>query len=680
MGVNKDALKAMEEINEMFKDNIMINLGETKGMNIERTPSGRLSIDTTFGGGVPDGKIIELYGQESSGKAQPFSSLIMTPLGWVKMGHIQQGHIISTPDGTNSTVIGIYPQGEQDVYEIVFDDKTTVKCTLDHLWEVQTRTSKFKEIISVKGLLERGLKTKYNTRKFKVDLIQPIEFIEKNKLSINPYLLGLLLGDGSLRKTSVVLSNTDTQLLDTVRCILKTDYPELSLKHKGNGIDYAITKIDRKGISNNLLLDDLRNYYLSDKYSYEKHIPKDYLFSSIENRIELLQGLIDSDGHIGVNGTISFTTTSIQLSNDFEFLTRSLGMRVSTSSRFTEYKKRDGTKISGRESYTSFILLGTLDFNVSKIDRKQDRVNKHKSRHRFRFIETIKKVGREKCQCIMIGHPNHLYITDNFTPTHNTTIALHVLAAYQKKYPKKMAGFIDFEHAFDPTYAKSLGVLPDALAFAQPDYAEQGLEAADKMIASGGCSILVIDSVAAMVPKAELEGEMGKSSIGVQARLMSQALRKLTGTANRTKTTVIFINQMREKIGVMFGSPWVTAGGNALKFYASIRAEVRRGTKQTDKEGNVISNRGKIIVVKNKTYPPYKECEFDIEFGSGISYTTEIIDFGVEYGIIKKGGSWYSYGDTKLGQGKNKVKELLEDNPDLVTELREKIMKKYEEL
>jgi recombination protein RecA len=256
-----------------------------------------------------------------------------------------------------------------------------------------------------------------------------------------------------------------------------------------------------------------------------------------------------------------------------------------------------------------------------------------------------------------------------------TTIALHILAAYQKSQPEKSTAFIDFEHAFDPKYAENLGIDVEHLVMSQPTYAEQGLEAVEKLVSSGGYSIIVVDSVAAMTPKAELEGEMGKASVGKQALLMSQAMRKLTGTANKTKTTVIFINQMREKIGVMFGSPWVTAGGNALKFYASIRAEIRRGVKQTDKDNEIISNRGKIIVVKNKTFPPYRECEFDIEFGTGISRVGDILDFGVELGAIKKSGSWFSVDDTKLGQGRENVKALLIDNPDLTDELELRITK-----
>lgn len=673
--INKDLKKKLAEINAIHKNDLFILLNDPEGSNfgVERTSSGRLSIDLPFGGGTPNGRIIELYGPESSGKAQPISSHILTPKGWITMGYANIGQEICTPDGTNSTILGVYPQGEQDVYEITLDDKTTVRCTLDHLWAVQTRYSKYKEILTLKALIEKGLKNNSGIRKFKLDSISPVDFESKGALLIHPYLLGVLLGDGSLRKNSIGFSNIDEELLSNVTNILSIDYPELSLKSKGNGIDYRITNKQGRGSLKNKLLNNLRIYYLADTYSYEKHIPNEYLFSSKENRIELIRGLMDSDGFIGTDGTISFTSTSLKLMNGFEFLCRSLGMRVTVSNRFTEYKKQNGDKVSGRRSYTAFILFGSLKFSISKLTRKQSRVNNKLSSHRYRFIESIKKIGREECQCIKIGHPDSLYITDNFIPTHNTTIALHIASTFQKKQPKKLVAFLDYEHSFDKVYAEKLGVDIDNLVFAQPTHAEQGLQGVDDLLDTNDYSLIIIDSIAAMVPKKELEGDIGDSSIGVQARIMSQTLRKITGKANTTKTTIIFTNQMREKIGVMFGSPWVTSGGNALKFYASIRAEVKRGPANKDKEGNVTGNRGELYVVKNKTFPPYKRSSYDMEFGVGISEEGEIVDYGVESGIIKKSGSWFSYGDTKLGQGRDGVKLLLADNPELKEELSKKI-------
>ena len=251
-----------------------------------------------------------------------------------------------------------------------------------------------------------------------------------------------------------------------------------------------------------------------------------------------------------------------------------------------------------------------------------------------------------------------------------TTIAIHTIAEAQKL--GGVCAIIDAEHAFDAAYARKLGVDVDNLIISQPDYGEQGLEIADRLISSGAVDVVVIDSVAALVPKGELEGEMGESKMGLQARLMSQALRKLTATINRTNTICIFINQLREKIGVMFGNPETTTGGNALKFYASVRLDIRRISQI--KDGDTASgNRTRVKVVKNKVAPPFRQVEFDIIFGEGISKVGEVIDMGVELGILNKSGSWFSYGDSKIGQGRDAVKQFLQDNPEMMEEIERRI-------
>jgi recombination protein RecA len=258
-----------------------------------------------------------------------------------------------------------------------------------------------------------------------------------------------------------------------------------------------------------------------------------------------------------------------------------------------------------------------------------------------------------------------------------TTLAIHVIAEAQKK--GGMCAFIDAEHAFDSNYAQKLGVNIDNLLISQPDYGEQALEIADRLILSGALDVVVIDSVAALVPKSELEGEMGDSKMGLHARLMSQALRKLTATISKTNSCCIFINQLREKIGVMFGNPEVTTGGNALKFYASVRLDIRRQAQIKDGE-EITGNHIKVKVVKNKVAPPFRTAEFDIIYGEGISKSGEIIDMGVELGIVQKSGSWFSYNTDKLGQGREAVKQLMVDNPELANEIEGKIREKIKEM
>ena len=257
-----------------------------------------------------------------------------------------------------------------------------------------------------------------------------------------------------------------------------------------------------------------------------------------------------------------------------------------------------------------------------------------------------------------------------------TTLAIHAIAEAQRQ--GGIAAFIDAEHAFDRFYAQKLGVDVDNLWISQPDNGEQALEIADQLIRSSAIDIIVIDSVAALTPKKEIEGDMGDSAVGLQARLMSQALRKLTSTIAKTNTTCIFINQLREKIGIMFGNPETTTGGNALKFYASVRLDIRRVTSLKDGD-QVIGNQVRVKVVKNKVAPPFRKAEFEITFGEGISKIGEIVDLGVEYGIIKKSGSWFSYGDSRLAQGRDATKQLLKDNPELCDELEAQIMQKLTE-
>ena len=253
-----------------------------------------------------------------------------------------------------------------------------------------------------------------------------------------------------------------------------------------------------------------------------------------------------------------------------------------------------------------------------------------------------------------------------------TTLTLHAIAECQKA--GGIAAFIDAEHAFDRFYAEKLGIDLGELVISQPDNGEQALEIADNLIRSGAVDALVIDSVAALTPKSEIEGEMGDSKMGLHARLMSQALRKLTSSISKTNCTVFFINQLREKIGVMFGNPETTTGGNALKFYASVRIDIRKSTQLKDTEGGVLGNKTRVKIVKNKVAPPFKTAEFDIMYGEGISKTGEILDIGVELDIIEKSGSWFSYGGSKLGQGRDSVKSILKDNPELMEELEQKIL------
>lgn len=324
--------------------------------------------------------------------------------------------------------------------------------------------------------------------------------------------------------------------------------------------------------------------------------------------------------------------------------------------------------------------LKALKLTIDKIDKDYGKgsvmMMNEKSQEPMEFISTG-SIGLDVA--LGIGGLPKGRVVEIYGPESSgkTTIATHVIAEAQKK--GGICAIIDAEHAFDSAYAQKLGVDIDNLLISQPDYGEQALEIADRLILSGAIDVVVIDSVAALVPKSELEGEMGDSKMGLHARLMSQALRKLTATISKTNTICIFINQLREKIGVMFGNPEVTTGGNALKFYASVRLDIRRMSQIKDGD-EAVGNRVKVKVVKNKVSPPFRSAEFDIVFGEGISKSGEIVDMGVELGVIQKSGSWFSYNSDKLGQGRDTVKQLMHDNPELAAEIETKIREKIKEM
>ncbi|MCA9749590.1 MAG: hypothetical protein KC414_10840, partial [Romboutsia sp.] len=451
---------------------------------------------------------------------QPLDSLVLTPSGFKRMGDLEVGELVSCPDGSFTEILGIFPQGLQKVYKVYFDDGTTVECTLDHLWEIESR-KKVKYIKTTKEIIDSGLITKNKTRKWSIPKPKYVNFISDKLLPLDPYLLGCLLGDGNLRD-SIGFSCKDSSVLNQVLAVLEENDYGVKLTDVGNNCDYRFKKIDCSTKDKNYITKTIIELGLYNNKSEDKFIPKDYLKSSIDCRIELLRGLLDTDGTISKSGTITYTTVSKQLSKDIEFLGRSLGMRVTTSSRITQYVDKYGKQKDGMLSYRSTLMLGDLIFDCFKSNKKTLRENHYKQKDfSNKYIVDIEYTGiKKECQCIKVAHPDELYITNDFNVTHNTTLTLHAIAEAQKE--GGLAGFIDAEHALDTSYAQKLNVNVDDLIMSQPDFGEQALEILDKMVSSNLFSIIVVDSVAALTPKAEIEGEMGDSKMGLQARLMSQ--------------------------------------------------------------------------------------------------------------------------------------------------------------
>lgn len=445
-------------------------------VDVKRISTGSLTLDLITGGGWPVGRIIEVYGPESSGKAQPLYSKILTPTGWKTMGEMEIGTEVTIPNGGVAQVTGIFPQGPQEVYEITTESGKTARCTSDHLWRIKSSFG----------------------------------------ASSSPFV--------SVVSTEFIM-------------VFRTDVNESVF--------------------------------------------------------------------------INVSTPGETLQNDLET---------------------------------------------------------------WEKIVDISNLGvKEECQCIMIDSEDHLYITDNNIITHNTSLAIHSMIEAQKAYPEKKILIIDTEHALDRRYCEKLGLDMSQVYVTQPNHGEQALDIAEDLIRTGEFSFVLVDSVATLIPKSELEGEMEDSAMGSQARLMSKGLRKLTGITNTTNTILFFTNQLRSKIGVVYGNPEVTSGGNALKFYASIRVDIRK--KAGDKiDGEIRNITTTCKTVKNKTAPPFRTCSFDINFGEGIDRTGEIIAVGITLGIIEKNGNTLSYDGTKLGVGQKQAKATLLDNPDLADIISASIM------
>lgn len=557
--VDKSVTTFLNSVNKEFGEGSMVKLGDSPKQNIKKISSTSLLIDDALGGGYPVGRIVEIYGGEASGKAQPLSELVLTPFGYKQMKDLKKGSPVMHPNGVPTRVVDVFPQGRQLVYRIVFDDYSYTRSTLDHLWEVYDYVTHQKSVKELKDILK-----------------DPSRYYIKNANSMN---------------------------------FAETEVPESYL-------------LWATGVTNG----DVRFYELDNEYIYGD---QDY-------RSSLLEYILDMSIKKTQNQlTYEYIVPSSEGVKLVKFLARSLGYGIKTS----------------------------------QISDKEVTIVKELSQPR-RILDVIFD-GAEECQCIKVEHPDGLYVTKDFITTHNTTLALGAVTSVQKAGGR--AAYIDMEHAINVDYAEQLGVDIENLFLAQPSNAEEALDIAERAVQSKMFGIVVIDSVSALVPKKELEGGAGDSVMGLQARLMSQACRKLTGIANTTGTMILFINQTREKIGIVYGNPETTSGGNALKFYASQRVQTRRGAPIKTTDNVQIGHELNVTIVKNKVAAPFKKTVVNLIYGKGFDRISEIVDLAVQKEVITRKGSWYSYDGTNLGQGVHGVVDAVRDNPELLDELQQKV-------
>jgi recombination protein RecA len=705
---------ALAQIERQFGRGSIMRLGDEARAPMEVIPTGSIALDVALGiGGLPRGRVVEIYGPEGSGKALALDTPIPTPKGWATIGELSPGQEVFSGDGSTTRVTFATPvMTDHECFRVRFSDGAEIVADADHLWMTTTlwgRTERWSPAVVTTRDIAASLRARDgHALNHAIQTCGPLEY-PAQELPIAPYTLGAWLGDGATADARI--TSADPEVLDEIRRDGYRVHHSNPWQHDRTPT-YRISRQQERPVcflvdprcssSGSVIARGLcKNHYESERRRGrvgewpvhkavslpaqlrelgvlgDKHIPESYLHGSVAQRLALLQGLMDTDGTVSATGAevgrgagaarCEFSVVSKRLASDVHELLLGLGIKATLH--------EGPALLKGRVVGTRYRLGFQTNLPVFRLPRKAARLIPLRTRRAtLRYITTVEPVPSVPVRCIQVDHPSHTYLAGReCVPTHNTTVALHAAASAQKA--GGIAAFIDAEHALDPDYAKNLGVDTDALLVSQPDTGEQALEIADMLIRSSAIDVVIIDSVAALVPRAEIEGEMGDTHVGLQARLMSQALRKLAGALNQTKTTMIFINQLREKVGVMFGSPETTSGGRALKFYASVRLDVRR--IETLKDGTEpVGSRTRIKVVKNKCAAPFRSAEFDILFGIGISREGGLIDLGVEQGIVRKSGAWYTYGGDQLGQGKENARTFLRDNPDLANEIEKKIKEK----
>lgn len=747
---NKKIKDAIDKLNKNFGSGTVMSFDKDEIVPLERISTGSLQLDMITGGGWPKGRIIEIYGPESSGKCLNASSYIYTANGYKTVKEIFEENSLELFCITKEIPIKYslinWMGEEENTTHFTYNGKKSLTRITTKSGFTQERTFKHPLLIISKngnlvwrwtGEIQKG--DYLVNRKFQ-------HFGNRNCSENTAYAIGLLLADGGLTDGLPLITNNDPSVLEFIQEKIVTAldvegyHINVIKKNKGSELETYTFKLKSKRGAKEFY----RQWDLSPVLSKYKTIPKWVRELDRNSMASFLRGFLDSESYM--KDHLEVSSASYILLYQIKLILSQFGIvsMLDKIGPIKGYEENDYWRLSiYGDDYEDYIYIIGTNSEKQKLAQKEfleyrkglsQKQTNHNSipfindivmdlyhqqdQRSVVFGELVEDLKKDKTRCthtrlkriLQISKDSDLksqlsklldYYFDevigieeieseqtfdfamNKTNTfiadgcinHNTTIALHAIAEANKN--NKVAALIDAEHAFDPVYAENLGVhVSDSNLFliSQPNNGDEAIEVARELVNTGEVSVIVIDSVAALVPKAELQGDVGDSKMGLQARLMSQSMRMLTGDISRTGTIIIFINQLRDKIGIMFGNPETTTGGNALKFYASIRLDVRR--ININKDGDEAkSNRTKVKVVKNKTFPPFKQCEFDIVYGVGIDSCGEVLDLAVECEIIKKSGSWYSYQETRLGQGKDSVVSTLRDNPELVDELKEQVLK-----
>lgn len=651
-------------------------LGEV-APEVDFISTGNLAIDHILGGGFPRGRLIELYGPPSSGKAQRWCDVVHTPdRGWVQIRDLVVGDRVSDPRGQDSKVTGIHPQGELDVYRILWSDGTSAVASGDHLWEVDVLTASVGTVTAVtttEKLFQAVNNSTFRSRDVGLPYRLPPVRTDGVELPLHPYVLGVLLGDGCLTQGTPQFSSADPEIAERVaeRLPAGSDLHGLGFVRRCRTYSIVSTTRNEKGVRVNPVQQVLRDLGLDGKHAWDKFIPEMYLRAAVEDRIELLWGLMDTDGYgrgaAGGNGkgTAIYYTSSEFLASGVAEIARSLGLPTFVRTKIPTYVHRSERK-EGRLAYRVEIRQDP-EMPLFSLDRKRARSYHLDDRKRRRNLVSVEKMGREDCVCISVSADSSLYYTNDYIPTHNSTSAMQAAAAFQRRaeagevgYAGKVILYMDHENAMDPAYAKALGVDIDSdmFLFAQPDSLEDSANISRELVASGQVGLAIYDSVAAMIPKAALEAETGKASVALQARGMADFLKAFVGELHAQGTTAIFLNHLAEVIDMGGGGRpgvkrYTTPGGRALKFFASVRVEFRQVKNITedvyddltnDTTKQVMATDVKVKVVKNKVAPPFKQATVRVRYGKGFDQAYSAFDVLLKYKkVIAAGGGWFYF-------------------------------------
>lgn len=676
------AISAHDVINRMkksFGDEIFVrgrDIVEDKKKVIPVSPK----IDYMLGGGIPEGSVVVSTGPPKVGKEQPLYSMVMTPNGPVPMGNIAPGDKVCTPKGTIATVLNVYDNGKKDVYRITFADESYVDCGLEHLWSVKSRwqeqresrtKKKYKDqILTTEEIINRGLFVEDARPKWSIELPSPVLFKEQS-ISIPPYILGLLLGDGSFRR-AVSFTSIDKELVNEFKNYISQDH---SYKVRVSEITYFASLKERvpKNKYNRMIM----KLGLFNKKSKDKFIPKNYLYNTLEIRRSILQGLMDTDGTVDTNGNCSYSSTSYQLSLDVKFLVESLGGLATI--------KPKKSILNGKTffSYTVYIKTNN-NKELFRLKRKVDRCSIRTKNPIKRRIVDISKIGRYECRCIRIDDEDHLYLTDNFVVTHNTTMCLHAASIAQRpennsKFGPRHVFFHNIEMRLKERDLRGIHGLDLDNQFTSIESKPKNIITAEKHVEIAlqwfhevpGC-IVIFDSFSSLLTQGRLDNEIGKRFRDDAPSLLSDFLRRAAPVIVTNNCILMGVTHMISNQSPMSKSPWVESSGRKLQYACDVKLKATHFTPWKSGSGDDAEQIGQDVHWKcdwSALGPPGTECQSKLRYGYGIDKEAELIDICSELAIIKKGGAWYTFPNEMKFQGLENARNYLVENPDVYLEI-----------